>query len=254
MIIDSHCHIDFNDFDHDRDQVIQRARDSGIDHIIVPAIATSSWNRVKQTCLNYSHLHPAYGLHPYFMDEHKTEHLDELEQWLVNEKPVAVGECGLDFYLKHLHKNKQLDFFDTQLKLAYQYQLPVIIHSRKATEQVIHTIKKYPDLRGMIHSYSGSLEQAKQLIDLGFYISFGGAITYDKATRIRTIAQQISLHALLIETDSPDQPDLKHHGKRNEPVYILNVLKTLSELRELPEEAISLATSNNAVALFNLHR
>jgi len=252
MIIDSHCHIDFDDFDSDRDQVIQRARDSDIDHIIVPSIATSSWNRVKQTCKHYSHLHPAYGLHPYFLDEHKPSHLAELEQWLDDEKPVAVGECGLDFYLKHLDKNKQIEFFNTQLKIALDHKLPVIIHSRKATEEVIQTIKKYPGLRGMIHSYSGSLEQAKQLIDLGFYLSFGGAVTYDKATRIRSIAQQLPLNALLIETDSPDQPDLKHHGKRNEPVYILNTLRTLSILKGLPEETIANATSSNAVSLFNL--
>jgi len=107
MIIDSHCHIDFDDFHSDRDQVIQQAQDSGIEHIIVPAIATSSWNRVKQTCQNYSQLHPAYGLHPYFIDEHKAEHLDELDQWLSQEESVAVGECGLDFYLKHLHREKQ---------------------------------------------------------------------------------------------------------------------------------------------------
>jgi len=252
MIIDSHCHIDFDDFDSDRDQVIQRARDSDIDHIIVPSIATSSWNRVKQTCKHYSHLHPAYGLHPYFLDDHKPSHLAELEQWLDDEKPVAVGECGLDFYLKHLDKNKQIEFFNAQLKIAFDHKLPVIIHSRKATEEVIHTIKKYPGLCGMIHSYSGSLEQAKQLIDLGFYLSFGGAVTYDKATRIRSIAKQIPLNALLIETDSPDQPDLKHHGKRNEPVYILNTLRTLSILKDLPEETIANATSSNAVSLFNL--
>jgi len=252
MIIDSHCHIDFEDFDSDRKHVLQRAQNAGIKHIIVPSISADNWPRVRQNCQQYSQLHPCYGLHPYFLDQHKAEHLNELKKWLDNEAAVAIGECGLDFYLKHLDKNKQLEFFDAQLKIAVDYQLPVIIHSRKATEQVIQTIKKYPGLHGMIHSYSGSLEQAKQLIDLGFYISFGGAITYEKATRIRAIAQQIPLDALLIETDAPDQPDLHHHSKRNEPVYILNVLETLSELKDLPVEKIANTTSDNAISLFSL--
>lgn len=252
MIIDSHCHIDFIDFDSDRELVLQRAQDSGIEHIIVPSISASNWQRVKLTCQKHPQMHPCYGLHPYFLDEHKAEHLNELRKWLLNENPVALGECGLDFYLKHLDKSKQLEIFDAQLNIAHEYQLPIIIHSRKATEQVIQAIKKYSGLRGMIHSYSGSLEQAKQLIDLGFYISFGGAITYEKATRIRSIAQQIPLNALLIETDAPDQPDKQHHGERNEPIYILNILETLSELKDLSVEKISDSTSNNAISLFNL--
>jgi TatD DNase family protein len=253
MIIDSHCHIDFNDFNADRDQVLQRAQDAAIEHIIVPSITARSWSRLRQTCLNRPQLHPAYGLHPYFIDEHRVEHLAALNQWLNNEASIAVGECGLDFYLKHLDRKKQIAFFEAQLDIAQNFRLPVIIHARKATEPVIQTIKKHPDLRGMIHSYSGSLEQAKQLIDLGFYISFGGAITYDKATRIRSIAQQIPLRALLVETDAPDQPDRSHHGERNEPAYILNVLHTLSALKELPVDAIAKASSDNAISLFGLN-
>jgi TatD DNase family protein len=252
MIIDSHCHLDFDDFDSDRELVLQRANNAGIQHIILPSISAAYWPRIKHTCLNHPHLHPSYGLHPYFLDEHKVEHINELKIWLDKEKPVAVGECGLDFYLKHLNKDKQLEIFDAQLNIAAEFKLPVIIHSRKATEQVIQAIKKHPGLQGMIHSYSGSLEQAKQLIDLGFYISFGGAITYDNATRIRSIAKQLPLEALLIETDAPDQPDKQHHGERNEPVYILNVLKTLSELKDLSVEKISESTSHNATTLFGL--
>jgi len=252
MIIDSHCHLDFEDFDSDRDLVLQRAHAAGIEHIILPAITANHWPRLQQTCQHHSQLHACYGLHPYFLDQHKAEHLTELKRWLENETPVAVGECGLDFYLKQLDKNKQLELFDAQLNIAADYQLPVVIHSRKATEQVIQRIKKYPGLRGMIHSYSGSLEQAKQLIDLGFYISFGGAITYDKATRIRSIARQVPLDALLIETDAPDQPDMQHHSERNEPVYILNVLAALAELKELTVKEIAYTSSDNAINLFGL--
>lgn len=252
MLIDSHCHIDFSDFDEDRSIVIERAIAANIHHIIVPAISAQSWDRVKQTCLEYPQLHGAYGLHPYFLDQHKPDHIDNLLKFLVHANAVAVGECGLDYYLKHLDKTRQLYFFEAQLAIASELKLPVIIHSRKATEQVIQSIKKYPGLLGMIHSYSGSFEQATKLIDLGFLISFGGAITYDRATRLRELVTKIPLDALLIETDAPDQPDQAHHKQRNEPVYILEVLKTLAHLKSLPADIIADATSKNAIRLFDL--
>ena len=252
MIIDSHCHIDFEIFDPDRDQVLQRALNLRIEHIIVPAVSADTWDRVKQTCHRHTQLHPAYGLHPYFIDLHEHTHLDMLDQWLTKERPIAVGECGLDFFLKELDRDKQLEFFEAQLSMALEHQLPVVIHSRKATEQVIQSIKKYPGLRGMIHSYSGSFEQALQLIELGFFISFGGAITFDKATRVRAIAQNIPLQALLVETDAPDQPGSHHYGNRNEPGFIIEVLDVLAELRGVDLGVVVEATSCNAVELFGL--
>ena len=136
--------------------------------------------------------------------------------------------------------------------MAIQYDLPVILHARKATEQIIQMIKKHPGLRGMMHSYSGSLEQARQLIDLGFYISFGAVISYEKSTRIRSMAQNLPLESLLIETDAPDQPDFQNRGQRNEPCYIMNTLKVLSHLRETSIETIAEVTSKNALSLFRI--
>lgn len=253
MIIDSHCHIDFDVFDPDRDDVLNRASQTGIQHIIVPGVTKNTWPRVKATCEQYAQLHPAYGLHPYFIDEHTQTDLDDLSQWIETEKPIAIGECGLDFYLKELDKHKQIEFFEAQIFLAKKYNLPLIIHSRKATEQVIHSLKKTPDVTGMIHSYSGSIEQAKLLIDLGFYISFGGAITYSKATRIRKVAEQIPLNALLIETDAPDQTGLKHHGQRNQPAYISEVAQNLAALKTLSIDNIYHCTYQNALSLFQLN-
>jgi len=252
MIIDSHCHIDFEDFDKDRSEVLSNSKKSGIKHIIVPGITRNTWPRLKKVCNQYSNLHPAYGLHPYFLNEHEPEHLDDLKQWTTQETTVAIGECGLDFYLRDLDINKQVYYFEAQLDIAKENKLPVIIHSRKATEQVIQIIKKKNIQKGMIHSYSGSLEQAKQLIDLGFYISFGGAITYDAATRIRKIAKEIPLDALLIETDSPDQPDKRHKGLRNQPDFILEVINTISDLRNISPEIIKDSTSSNANSLFGI--
>ncbi|MCW9012427.1 MAG: TatD family hydrolase [Gammaproteobacteria bacterium] len=252
MIVDSHCHLDFEDFDDDRDQVLASAKSIGIEHIVVPAISSATWPRLKKVCDHYLECHAAYGLHPYYIDKHCHSDLDKLDQWIKREQPVAVGECGLDFFLKDLDKNKQQEFFEAQLDIANENQLPVVIHSRKATEQVILCLKKYPSLTGMIHSYSGSLEQARQLIDMGFYISFGGAITYDRASKLHSIAAKLPLEKLLVETDAPDQPGLKHHGQRNQPYYIFDVIETLARLRNDTVENISHITSSNAIALFSL--
>lgn len=252
MIIDSHCHIDFEAFDADRDHIMERAYEAGIQHIIVPAITAASWPKVKTICNQYDGLHPAYGLHPYFLDQHKDHDLTALAQWIETEQPIAVGECGLDYFLKELDRGRQLYYFEAQLALASHYDLPVIIHARKATQQVIEQLKHYPDLRGMIHSYSGSLEQAMQLADMGFYLSFGGATTYERATKLRAVASRIPDHALLIETDAPDQPPSQHHDTRNQPDYITEVIETLAELRNVPQQQIIDISSRNTRALFNV--
>ncbi|MCW8854290.1 MAG: TatD family hydrolase [Gammaproteobacteria bacterium] len=252
MIIDCHCHIDFEAFDSDREQVLDRAQQAGIEHLIVPGVSADTWPRIKTACNQYRNLHPCYGLHPYYIDQHTHEDIVLLEEWIIKEKPVAIGECGLDFYLKDLNKEKQIAFFQAQLEIAQKHNLPVVIHSRKATEEIIYALKKFPGLKGMIHSYSGSYEQALQLIDLGFYLSFGGAITYDRATRLREIVRRLPLDSLLIETDAPDQPDLKHHKQRNEPAYIKNVIVTLNDLRNEGTDAICNQTTANCKLLFSL--
>ncbi len=251
-MIDSHCHLDFAAFDADRNQVIERSRQIGIDKIIIPGVAAYTFPRVKNTCNEYNECLAAYGLHPYFIDDHNEQDLITLDHWLETENAVGVGECGLDFYLKELDKEKQLEYFYAQLELAVKHRLPVIIHSRKATEQIIKALRKYPSLSGMIHSYSGSLEQANQLIDMGFYLSFGGAITYERATKLRNMVQQLPLESLLIETDSPDQPGSLHNKQRNEPGFITETLTTLSELKSLPIEIIATQTTKNTKTLFNL--
>ena len=252
MIIDSHCHIDFEAFDNDRQQVLDRAQKTGIEHIIVPGVSANTWPRIKTVCKQHKNLHACYGLHPYYIDQHTHDDLTLLKEWVIKEKSIAIGECGLDYFLKDLDKEKQMEFFEAQLDMAIENNLPVVIHSRKATEQVIQALKNRPGIRGMIHSYSGSYEQAMQLIELGFYLSFGGAITYDRATRLRDIAAKIPLDNLLIETDAPDQADLKHHKQRNEPAYIETVIDVLSDLRNESIETICKQTSHNCKQLFSI--
>ena len=145
-----------------------------------------------------------------------------------------------------------MKFFKAQLEIAHTTGTPVVVHSVQATEDVINLLKNYPGIRGMVHSYSGSYEQAKQLINLGFYISLGGAITYDNARKLRATASDIPLASILLETDAPDQPDADHFNQRNEPAYLVNVLECLAELRDEPIEDIAAQTTRNAQALFQI--
>jgi TatD DNase family protein len=252
MIIDSHCHLDFEVFDSDREQVLSRAFEAGVKNIIIPGVLKDTWDNIKILTQNYSHLHACYGLHPYFLDQHKSSHLDDLVHWIETENPVALGECGLDFYLKDLDKDTQQFYFEQQLDIAQQHQLPVVIHARKSTEAVITALKNRPGLSGMIHSYSGSYEQALKLIDLGFYLSFGGPITYTKANKLRNLITKLPLEYILVETDAPDQPGASYHKQRNEPSYITEVVTTIAELQDSFFEEVADITSNNAKQLFQL--
>ncbi len=252
MIIDSHCHIDFSDFDNDRAQVLHRAEKVGIKKIIIPGVIQSTWHKIKSCCEEHTILYPSYGLHPYFIEQHQTQHLDDLKTWINANKTIAIGECGLDFFLKNLDIETQTYYFAGQLDMALEFNLPVIIHARKSTEAVIKEIKKRPGLRGMIHSYSGSYEQAMQLIKLGFYLSFGGSVTYEKSTRLRTLVKKLPLDFLLVETDAPDQPVASAKNHRNEPSFIIEVIHHIAELHQTSSENIAHISTNNALQLFNL--
>ena len=250
QLIDSHCHLDFEVFDNDRSDVLQRARDNNISDIVIPGTEKIFWDRIKQLCKNHTQLHACYGLHPYWVSDHNKQDIEKLKEYIDSNRPVALGECGLDFRPQQADKKTQLYFFEAQLDIAESHQLPVVIHSVKATETVIQTIKKFKKLKGMMHSYSGSQEQARQLIDLNFFISVGGSVTYDGAKNIKQVVKNIPLTSLLIETDAPDQPDKKNRGKRNEPAFIVHTVKVISEIRGESTDIIAEQTTINAKKLF----
>lgn len=252
MLIDSHCHFDDRRFDRDRQDAWQRARESGVMAQVIPAVTAGDWPRLKQTCHDYPGLYPAYGLHPMFCHEHKDADLQTLRDWIEREQPVAVGECGLDFYIEDPDKERQFELFEAQLDIARNSNLPVIIHARRAVEEVINCLHKYPGLRGVLHSYSGSLQQAKRLIEMGFLMSFGGPVTYPKAKRLRKLVAELPLESIMLESDAPDQPDSQHQGQRNEPSYLPLILKQISEIRGQSSGIISAQTSTNAIELFGI--
>ncbi len=251
-LIDTHSHFDDDTFEPDRQATLLRAQVAGVTQQIVPAVTFAWWPRLQKICTQGTGLYPAYGLHPMYLSEHQPAHLDELARWIIQEKPVAVGECGLDFYVEGLDRTRQTDFFLAQLQLAQQAQLPVIIHARRAVEEVIQLVRGVPGSRGVVHSFSGSLPQAQRLLDLGFYLSFGGPITYPRANKLRSLVQALPLERILLETDSPDQPLVTHRGVRNEPAFLLEILQTMAELRSQDPAEIAAVTTHNALTLFNI--
>ena len=251
-LIDSHCHLDASEFDADRAAVIARAKAAGVMQQVVPAITAASWPGLREACALAPGLHPAYGLHPIFLDLHRPEHLELLAEWIARERPCAIGECGLDFFLDGLDAQTQRHYFDGQLQLAKRFDLPLIVHARRAVEEVIARIKAVGGIRGVVHSFAGSPEQAQQLWKLDFMIGLGGPVTYPRANRLRGLAAQMPLEHLLLETDAPDQPDAGIRGQRNEPARLRTVLDCIAQLRGEPAEAIAAQTSANARRLFGL--
>ena len=249
-LYDSHCHLDAAEFDADRPAVLARARDAGVARQLVPAVDRASWDAIRTLCAAEPGLRPAYGLHPMFLDRHQPYHLDELRDWLESERPAAVGECGLDFFVDGLDPDKQRLYFRRQLELARDFDLPVVLHARRAVEEVIATLREVGGQRGVVHSWSGSEEQARQLFDLGFCLGIGGPVTYDRAKRLRRTVASMPLDCLLLETDAPDQPDADWRGQRNEPARLRQVLAVVAQLRGQPAAAIAEATSANALRLF----
>lgn len=251
-LIDSHCHLDAPTFDADRSEVLARARAAGVVQQVIPAIACERWPTVRALCTDHSGLFPAYGLHPLFLHRHHPQHLTQLRDWLVHARPVAIGECGLDFWVEGLDPDRQQTLFDGQLRLAREFDLPVIVHARRAVDAVIQAIRRIGGLRGVVHSFSGSPQQARQLGSLGFMIGLGGPVTYERANRLRGLAAQVPLAQLLLETDAPDQPDARHRGQRNEPARLVHVCQAIAEVRGVPAAVIAAATSDNARRLFGL--
>lgn len=252
-LIDSHVHTDDERFESDLQDVLIKAQEANVIAQIVPAVSRNFWPRLKHLCSAYDQLYASYGLHPCFCDRHNVQDIEELALWLGREQPVAVGECGLDYTEAAIaDKAFQQQLFSAQLALAREFNLPVIIHARKAVEDVINLIRASGHTRGVVHSFNGSYQQAQRLIDSGYKLSFGGAVTFDRAKRLRDLFARLPLEAILLETDAPDQPDSAHHGQRNEPAYLRDVWLNLSELRQETAHQIAVATTQNAIDLFEL--
>lgn len=250
QLIDSHCHLDFAEFDADRDAIINRCVTSGLTDIILPAVTCEQWLKLIQICQQSPILHYALGCHPMFMDQHPEDTLSQLDTAIQQFNPIAVGEIGLDFFLPGHDKQPQLNLFEGQLKLAAKQQLPVILHVRKAHDEVLKLLRQIPLKGGIVHAFSGSMQQARQYRGLGFLLGIGGALTYPRAQRLQGLFSELPLSQIALETDAPDMPFCGHQGERNSPEYIPLVAEKLAELRDETLAEIAAQTSANVRNLF----
>ena len=253
VLIDTHCHLDCADFDADRDRVVARARAAGVAELIVPAVATDNFAAVRACCARYAGCGPAYGIHPLYVDRAGDAEcgVAALRGWLSNEidgplPPLAVGEIGLDFFVAGSDIERQQRLFSGQLAIAREFDLPVLLHVRRAVDAVLKALRGAGVRGGIAHAFNGSRQQADEFIRLGFKLGFGGAMTYPGSTRIRQLAASLPLEAIVLETDAPDIPPYWLNGGRNEPAELAALTRTLAELRGIPADEIAAATSTNA--------
>ncbi len=251
-IIDTHCHLDVDAFDPDRVEVLHNARQAGVVAQIIPAIEASGWQRLLELCAKHSDLYPALGLHPVFLQQHTQADLDKLAAVIKRTRPVAIGEIGLDFAIKSLDRDKQLQLFEAQLVIAKAAQLPVIIHARKSHDVVIKLLRKHHISAGTIHAFSGSLQQGMHYYEMGFKLGFGGMLTFERSRKLRQLAHELPAEALLLETDAPDMTVASHRGERNSPQYLPQVLDALAGARDEFVEDVARYTTDNARAIFHL--
>lgn len=252
MLVDTHCHLDADEFDRDRGDVVRRARAAGVRTQVLPATHADEWPLLRDAAASSPGLYAAYGMHPTFLAHHRDGDLDALREWVEQERPVAVGECGLDFFVEGLDAEAQSHWFEGQLRIARDFDLPLIVHARRAVDQVTAAIRRIGGLRGVVHSFSGSRQQAEKLWELGFLVGLGGPVTYERANRLRRLAATMPLEYLVLETDAPDQPDSAIRGQRNEPARLTVVCGTIAELRGVSPDEVASATTSNARRLFAL--
>ncbi len=251
-LIDTHCHIDVEDFAADRAAVLDRCRRQGIRRLIVPAVQAHSWQSLLDLCSHEPGLLPALGLHPVYIGQHSDADVEALAEWVARTRPVAVGEIGLDYFVGDLDRARQQQVFEAQLEVARAAHLPVVLHVRKAHDQVLATLKRIRVRGGFAHAFNGSVQQAQQYIDLGFKLGFGGMLTFERSSKLRNLARQLPLDALVLETDAPDMTVASHRGERNSPEYLPECLQALAELREEDIAEVARATTHNAEAVLGL--
>lgn len=253
-LIDSHCHLDVADFDADRAGVLARCVAGGVEAIVVPGVRVADFPAQRAACASSPLLYAAYGLHPVYLDDHRPDHVGVLRDWLVREKPVAIGEIGLDYFVETLDRRRQQALFEDQLALARELDLPVILHVRRAHDAVLATLRRHgPPRGGICHAFAGSPDQARRYLDLGFLLGFGGAATFDRANRLRGTLRALPLEALALETDAPDMPpSFVARGARNSPEFLPRIAAILAGIKGVSPEELAEATSGNVAALLGL--
>ncbi|NVN81910.1 MULTISPECIES: TatD family hydrolase [unclassified Vibrio] len=259
-LFDTHCHADFDAFDsgfsveQSLDGYLKEAKQAQVEKLLIPSIGQSNWRKLDKIAQSHPNIYYALGFHPYFLDQADEAQFSELRQLLSskNSQCIAVGECGLDFFVD-VEKEKQERFFIQQMELAKAFDLPLIIHERKSYNRLIELIKQHKfTLGGVIHGFSGSEQQALAWIKLGFYIGVGGTITYPRAQKTRTTIAKLPLEYLVLETDAPDMPMHGNQGNVNHSKYLVTILNELFLLRKEPKQSIAAQIWQNSHRAFGI--
>lgn len=254
MLIDTHCHLDAAEFDHDRAQIWQATLAAGVRAVVIPAVTADTFQPIMHWCAQHPQAGFALGWHPMYIDQAPDTALAQLEQQLQQvlagpqaHQLLAIGEIGLDFYLTRDNAARQVALFEGQLRLAKKFQLPVILHVRGAIDEVLKSLRKQGIHQGIAHAFNGSLQQAERLIAIGFKLGFGGAMTWPRALKLRKLAAELPLEALVLETDAPDIPPVwQGHQGRNSPDQLPDIAQTLAALRGLEISQIIEITGKNS--------
>ncbi len=257
QLIDTHCHLDAAEFAADRDDVHRRALDAGVAIQIVPSVTRDNFAAVEAACRRYPGCLPAWGMHPMYIHVHQESHLADLCARIESWRPVAIGEIGLDLFAPGLDYATQEHFYVEQLKIARDHDLPVLLHCRRANDQILKQLRRFKLKGGIAHAFSGSRQQADAYLKLGFKLGFGGAFTWTRATNLRALARELPLEAIVLETDSPDIPPAwigqEQNNARNEPAELARIAACLAEIRGETVTEVIEQTSANARAVLGLN-
>jgi TatD DNase family protein len=249
MFTDTHCHI-FKEYYENINEILETAKNVGINRIINNGCDTKSNYEVINLCNKYENVYGAIGIHPENVESYSNDDLKYIEENLNHQKIIAIGEIGLDYHYTKDNKEKQIELFERQLKIAETYNIPVIVHSREATEDTINCIKKYK-VKGVIHSFSGSIETAKIYIKMGFILGINGVITF-KNSKLKEVIKEIDLKDIIFETDSPFLTPEPFRGKKNEPARIINIAEFICNLKEISKSQASIITNENINRIFDI--
>ena len=252
-MIDTHCHVDASAFDDDREQVLQQSLASGVGMVVIPAVTPFNFTQVAALSQQHTNCCYALGMHPMFIDDVSPSDIASLSDLVAqtitqDNRLVAIGEIGLDFYITQQNREAQEYFFSEQLKIAQTYDLPVILHVRSAIDDVLKHLRRIKVNGGIAHAFNGSMHQANAFIEMGFKLGFGGAMTYPRALKIRALAKDLPLESIVLKTDAPDMPPMWLEKKqRNSPNELFKIAEVLADLRRIPVSQIIEITQKNSM-------
>jgi TatD DNase family protein len=255
MIIDSHCHLNFPELIDDLDNVVKRAKDQNVEKIVHIAIKPEEYQFALDIVKKYPDVYAAIGIHPHEASQYLNYDINEMSEFLKNKKIIGIGECGLDFYYNHSDHKAQETIFQKQIELASEFDLPLIVHTRSAEDKTAGMLENAAlksNLKGVIHCFTGTYEFAKRMINIGFYISLSGVITFKKSEALRETVSKLPLDKLLVETDAPFLAPIPYRGKTNEPAYVKYTLEKLADIKQVPYNKAATAITENLSNLFGI--